>query len=35
MVNNFKNVRIENKFEVLMKEQNQLSLTVGANRVNS
>jgi hypothetical protein len=26
-------LRIENQFEVLMKEQNQLSLTIGANRV--
>jgi len=26
-------LRIENQFETLMKEQNQLSLTIGANRV--
>ena len=26
-------LRIENQFEILMKEQNQLSLTIGANRV--
>ena len=26
-------LRIENQFEIVMKEQNQLSLTIGANRV--
>lgn len=26
-------LRIENQFEILMKEQNQLSLTIGANSV--
>jgi len=26
-------LKIENQFETLMKEQNQLSLTIGANRV--
>ena len=26
-------LRIENQFETLMKEQNQLSLTIGANRI--
>ena len=30
---NSDSLKIENQFETLMKEQNQLSLTIGANRV--
>ncbi len=31
--NNSDRLKIENQFETLMREQNQLSLTIGANRV--